>query len=370
MAADWPGKQDTSLTTLRNKILEAVVELEETFENGGPIGDTSSHGPVYEPRLGPFLQDAYSKLSISNPGPLRPLRASSVSTLLAQLEHDLSPKRIANASVARRAFPQAEGEVNAVGALGGGQIIEAYFGDPTSVVSLRLDQMLSARFWGIGFCFESEELNTEWIDILVRSATRRLAADLLSLEMVLGQLKNVQSVKIVPEVSERGFEHIVLDILNEDASRARLAPLAEDILEKTDLRVSYPHIKRKRGARVQVTSITDPSLHQAKLDAIRRNEEIVFLSPLTLAWFAFEEESAGVLKGALGVPHDHAIADVALDLKGTLLRASLSAPDTPLGPLAIVPAPIRELVRRFVETRSSISTDKLRMRQSEQDKWP
>ena len=47
----------------------------------------------------------------------------------------------------------------------------------------------------------------------------------------------------------------ILDILNEDERYARVAPLIEDFLEKTDLRVRYPRLKRKRGGRVQVTSI-------------------------------------------------------------------------------------------------------------------
>jgi hypothetical protein len=79
---------------------------------------------------------------------------------------------------------------------------------------------------------------------------------------------------------------LILDILNEDDRRARMAPLVEDFLEKTDFRVKYPEVKRRRGARVQVTSIIALELHETKLQAINLAEELVFLSPLSLAKFA------------------------------------------------------------------------------------
>ena len=95
---------------------------------------------------------------------------------------------------------------------------------------------------------------------------------------------------------ERRFEHLILDILNEDDRHAKVAPLVEDFLEKTDLRVKYPGLRRKRGGRVQVTSIVAPELHETKLEAIKLAEEFVFLSPLSLAEFV--DSLRGILRPA------------------------------------------------------------------------
>ena len=70
---------------------------------------------------------------------------------------------------------------------------------------------------------------------------------------------------------------------NEHEHHARIAPLHEDFLEKTDIRVRYPGLKRRRGARIQVTQIADYELHDEKVSRIRASNEFVILSPRTLA---------------------------------------------------------------------------------------
>lgn len=376
MADSWPDMNGYNLASLHKDIREAVLELEESFnENGIPEkGDTSQ---LHDQRLGPFLHETYQKLAENPPGPLRSLRATSVSTLLSQLENDLSPIQFAHAEIMTGVEAAIEDQEVAAGVtLGGKTTIKAWFSEQSqSTVSLRLDQMLGARFWRIGFAFENRELTDEWIGILVRNATRRLASDLLSLERVLAQFKPVSRTRIIPVPAERRFEHLILDILNEDVHRARIAPLAEDVLEKTDIRVSYPQVGRKRGARVQVTSITDADLHQSKLGAIRRYEEFVFLSPLSLAEFACQSENSDLLLPLLDVlrlypdcPEDHTtVPELALELKRALSRASARPSDTPIGPLTQVPVSVRELIRRFVEIRALASTNTLRARQSENE---
>jgi len=145
-----------------------------------------------------------------------------------------------------------------------------------------------------------------------------------------------------------------------------LAPLVEDFLEKTDLRVQYPGLKRKRGGRVQLTSIDAPELHESKLEAIRMADELVFLSPLSLAEFVHSLEGHAPA-GSISITRPLALAplwdcletnpidvpQLAPKLKRTLLGALSGMPDSPLGPMVRVPQPVRELIRVFVETHAS-----------------
>lgn len=175
------------------------------------------------------------------------------------------------------------------------KLVDASF-DGASSTTLRSDQMLDARFWRIGFTFETLDLRDAFAREVVRSAARRLASELLGLQRILERFSPKtlkRDLIIVPDASDRRFEHLILDILNEDDRHANVAPLIEDFLEKTDLRVKYAGLNRKRGARVQVTSIVAPELHKTKLESIKLAEEFVFLSPLSLAEFVeFEGPNA------------------------------------------------------------------------------
>ena len=207
--------------------------------------------------------------------------------LLAQLQNDLLPTQVAHAQV--RMPPEGdlwttEPETDSRPTLRF-KLVDASF-DGASSTTLRFDQMLDARFWRIGFTFETRDLCDAFAQEVVRSATGRLASELLGLQRILERFSQKtlkQELRIVPYLGERRFEHLILDILNEEDRHARVAPLVEDFLEKTDLRVKYPELKRRRGARVQVTSIIAPEHHETKLQAIKLAEEFVFLSPLSLA---------------------------------------------------------------------------------------
>jgi hypothetical protein len=215
--------------------------------------------------------------------------------------------------------------------------------------------------------------------LLVRSATRRLASDLLGLQRILARFspKALQrELRIVPHPVEKRFEHLILDILNEDDRHAYLASLVEDFLEKTDLRVKYAGLERRRGGRLQVTSIVAPELHKSKLDAIKLAEEFVFLSPLSLAEFVGSLKGHSLAVSISGTPSftltplwnciEAKPADVpqlASELKRIMFCALTEKPDSPLGPMVRVPLPIRQLIRFFVETRAIASTRKLRERE-------
>ena len=155
-----------------------------------------------------------------------------------------------------------------------------------------------------------------------------------------------------------------------------MAPLIEDFLEKTDLRVKYPGLKRRHGARVQVTSIIAPEHHETKLQAIKLAEELVFLSPLSLAEFVDSlrdhtpvSAKPGTSPFALAPLWDCLevkpanVPQLASELKRMLFRALTGTPNSPLGPMVRVPVPIRQLIRLFVETHAIASTSMLRKRE-------
>jgi hypothetical protein len=239
--------------------------------------------------------------------------------------------------------------------------------------------MLDARFWNIGFTFQTRDLCDAFAHEVVRSATRRLASELLDLQRIFERFDPEtpkQGLRIVPHPKERCFEHLMLDILNEEDHYARVAPVFEDFLEKTDLRVKYPELKRRRGARVQVTSIIEPQRHETKLQAIKLAEEFVFLSPLSLAEFVASLQSRTLITEISGAspfeldrlwdcleakPAD--VPELASELKRIMFCALTGIHDSPLGPMVRVPAPIRQLIRAFVKREAIASTTRLRKRE-------
>lgn len=374
----WPAIGQSEVADACREICESVLELERAFE-AGELSSRMTSGR-YEQLLGPPLCEAYEKLADSAPGPLHQLRVDAVQALLAQLQNDLVPTQVAHAKV--RMPPEGDSPVAEPGADPSPKLrhlVDASF-DGGANATLRLDQMLDARFWRIGFTFEAPDLCDTFAREVVRSTTRKLAGGLSGLPKILERLGRkplTRDLRIVPHPRERRFEHLILDILNEDSRHANLAPLLEDFHEKTDLRVKYPGLERRRGGRVQVTSIVAPELHKTKLGAIKLAEEFVFLSPLSLAEFVDSLrghipassisntppfELAPVWACLEAKPAD--VPQLAYELKETMFRALGEKFDSPLGPMALVPLPIRQLIRLFVETRAIASTRRLRERES------
>ena len=84
------------------------------------------------------------------------------------------------------------------------KLVDASF-DGASSATLRFDQMLDARFWGIGFTFETLDLCDAFAQQVVRSATGRLASDLLGLQRIPERFspKTLKGdLKIVPHPGE------------------------------------------------------------------------------------------------------------------------------------------------------------------------
>lgn len=370
----WPIIGQSDVAGVCRNICESIVDLERAFEAGELANRlTSSH---FEHVLGPPLYKVYAKLAESAPGPLQHLRIDAVHALLALLQNDLIPIQIAHAK--GRMPGESESRTTEPGTSTSPalrfEIADANF-DGASSTPIRFDQMLNARFWRIGFTFETVDFCDAFAQALVRTAIRQLASDLSDLRKILEGINPTtlnRTLRIVPYPTEQRLEHLMLDILNEDGRHASMAPLHEDFLEKTDLRVKYAGLERKRGGRVQVTSIIDPILHKSKLERIKLAEEFVFLSPLSLAQFVDALQRASIVGApsfALASlwecleakPAD--VPELASELKRTMFRALTRTPNSPLGPMVEVPQPIRQLIRLFVETHAIASTSKLRERE-------
>jgi hypothetical protein len=375
----WPVIGQSDVADVCREICEAIVGLERAFE-AGELSIKLTSG-CFEQALGSALYGTYRKLADKAPGPLHYLRVDAVRALLAQLENDLVPTQVALAKV----HPPTEGDSRKEAEAGADpsprlhfKLVDARFEGARSV-TLRFDQMLDARFWRIGFTFETLDLCNAFAQEIVRSATSRLASGLLGLQRILERFSSKtpkRELRIVPYPWDRRFEHLMLDILNENDRHASVAPLVEDFLEKTDLRVKYRGLKRSRGGRVQVTSIVAPELHKTKLEAIRLVEELVFLSPLSLAAFVDslrDQTAASPISSAPSFalaplwaclevkPTD--VPQLASELRRIMFRALEGAPDSPLGPMVRVPLPMRQLIRLFVETHAIDSTRRLRERE-------
>jgi hypothetical protein len=244
---------------------------------------------------------------------------------------------------------------------------------------LRQNQALVSPFWGIGFEFDDPSAGDCLATRLVRRTLQRLGGDLHGLQAIQTWLKRrhaKDSPQIVPDAVGRHFEQLMVDILNEEDHIANRAPLFEDFLQKTDLRVVIPDLGRPRGARVQVTQTTHAGQHDEKLSRIRNLAEFVILSPRSLAIALGEEDGARLLSGP---DRDHfweclqrppaSIEELAGALKGIFRSAIARATDDPRGPRAAVPAPVRLLVRRFVIRDAYRTTVELRRRELREGKW-
>ena len=165
----------------------------------------------------------------------------------------------------------------------------------------------------------------------------------------------------------RQFEQLMIDILNEGRPCARRAPLVEDVLEKTDIRYRHPSIKRRSGARIQVTRTIDQQFHQDKVQHIRRVEEFVVLSPRALA-AALDSPEAKIWMPQESVDsfwrsvRPARVDYLAAHLLSLFMSAIAKAGQSPHGPAASVPEALRECVRAYVLHESRRSTSAMRSR--------
>ncbi len=302
------------------------------------------------------LEEPFRRLEASGaPG----FRAGLAGPLLEELARQLAPpKHLFPIEEVHRAAPALPDMVPPLEA-----ITVAHAGRR---VRLRLDQAIAVRAWSIGFEGGEpglpEHLDARWRHLVLQ----RFGGGLGFLARMRPP-KASRTPQLVPDEIGGAFEQLVLDILNEDAPLAHHASFEEDLYEKTDLRIKLPNLDRRRGARVQVTLMSEPEKLGEKLRRIPRVRELVVLSPLTLAQAAIWQSGTKLL------PKDEAAAFWACAPRGTeplplarflkqRLLAATTAPAAPEGPRAHVPEPIRRLLRRYVANEATRSSAEMRER--------
>jgi hypothetical protein len=106
-----------------------------------------------------------------------------------------------------------------------------------------------------------------------------------------------------------------------------------------------------------VTATVDPLFYQSKVASIRHIDELVVLSPATIAQYMHE---AGDDIG----PASALVAARASKVRESLELALRRRHKHPLGPIAAVRAEIREATRRYVEAEAVRSTKEMRLREA------
>lgn len=335
------------------RIRADVLDLEEAFRAGTleerlPHLDRADLG-------GPQLANTYARLHGTDPRTHAGLRLDAVRALLEQVRLELFA--VQSAGTAELIPHKSRRRPTAFDQLG---VVQATLGQHTAV--LRLDQFLAARSWGIGFDFEDPHVAEAFALLIARTTAQRLCRDLRSLQKVLRQFEprdSTDSLRVVPRPPERAFERLMTDILNEETLTAHGARMDQDFLEKTDLYVDYPGLDHPGGARVQVTQTSDLLRHTEKLSAIKQLERMVLLSPRALAAFVEAQMLPDCPRPLLTPQFLRSVWEVlpgkpshfeelTISIKQRLLAPLRQPPTHPLGPLAEVPRPLRQLIRHFV----------------------
>jgi hypothetical protein len=339
-------------------VAEAIPALETALLNGtlDPLLNNSD----LEEKIGPVLIARYASIAASRSKHDRDFRqnwtAVIVQAFQALLQH---PQKCfpAKAGISR-------GKIRTL-------LVSHHQGDAT----LRDDQAVSARRWGIWFDFENETLARLYADRLVRSALQKLESNICSLRYVettylAGYSKISSTARYDYEGIGGRFEHLMYDVLNELQPYARFASLAEDLLERTDLRVNYPFLTRNRGARIQVSLVAEAEYHRNKFGSLYLPGEFICLTPIDLAMCALSPPTVPLFQdfgwedfwASLGEKYDNEV-DLA-HMFHDLFVDALSYPRVhPLGPMWILPLPLRDFIRTFTQYCAAETTGQIRERE-------
>ncbi|MDX2065222.1 MAG: hypothetical protein SFX74_05715 [Fimbriimonadaceae bacterium] len=157
-----------------------------------------------------------------------------------------------------------------------------------------------------------------------------------------------------PAIFRHDFELLVLDILLLEGVSARFSPPEEDLFEKTDLRVSFPDLERRRGARVQVKFSSHPGTLSTTIAEYAVPNEYVFVSPITLALAKrkdLHDKPGQILTEAKRLQ---------AQFREAMERAKLNGDR----PATHVPDSTRRLIAEFVRDEAFRSTEAVRAREA------
>lgn len=342
----WPPAEWCDLDKARGALVWGVRALETALARRSlehVLADRRLHDAV-----GPSIVAAYGAIAAEPDLYLGPPRERTVDQLLEQAVARLAPPV--------RTFPaRLEGKGSQAATLRGS--VRVLVSDPAGL-SLRLDQAIGARFWGIGFQWDDGVIGDPLALATLRAVAEGMAADLRHATRIHNRNhEDPRFPDLIPPLSQRRYERLMHDILDEHHAVGLPATLEEDFLQKTDLHVRFerPNHAPTR-ARVQVTSLTSLTMHEAKLARIYYRENFVILSPVALADFLEAElqgrhrfhaplpdELLAALRAEFGAPTHFAEL---VDAVASRFRTALARPaEDPRGPLAQVPEALRSLVR-------------------------
>ncbi len=250
------------------------------------------------------------------------------------------------------------------------QIHGGYFRVDGEELYLNKRQIVKAAFWKIGFSFQEQAFAEMLRQDLIVHMKKYFASCLRGLQKLekemrpeyLGKEYNFDKAGVY-------FEQLMIDVLNEKRYTTCKAPLSEDFLEKTDLRFKIPQLKRRKGARIQVTHTIHPEYHMDKVSHIRHSNEFVILSPLSLAQGIIEKgenlleyiDYESFWKTVGRVP---TVEELATKIRDICFAAIDRMNHDPRGPAVFVPIPIRRLIQKYVEIEACRATRELRMREA------
>ncbi|MDB4438254.1 hypothetical protein N9195_01555, partial [bacterium] len=181
---------------------------------------------------------------------------------------------------------------------------------------------------------------------------------------------NIGFFDIAPDKPGCLFENLITDILNEKKQCASHARLLEDILEQTDVRVTYRNLERKNGARLQVGLQSRSQSYEEKLSKLHLRDEFVILSPIELAYRCLKSQGSEYLEEMDWISFWKQIGErewdveaLAYRLKALFFAAFKYAPNYPMGALQALPEDLRKLIRLIVKYRAFDVTKNLRSRE-------
>jgi len=384
--ADMPIVQAWELERYYRSLKSAILTLEGAWADGN-LG-TQVQDPELLKVVGPEIGAIYGQVARSRRQGPTPFRRNSIHAILEPVKELLSePQRAFRAtklelipprSDSPAAEPDADPAAELDAPLATSPLKAIAVETPTGPIRLPIAQVAAVRTWGIGFEFDEPEVADAVAQTLVDLTLHRMAVDLRDVVDIERWLRRrpaaapapAELVHIVPDAGGRLFEQLMLDLLNEEQLVARRAPLSEDFIEKTDLRVHLPRLNRRRGARVQVTQTIFQDRLEQKLARIPRVNEFVILSPRSLAEALDREAGTEWLSPAEleqfwamfpRPPID--VEEMAQGLRQLFAAAMAQPTADPRGPLALVPEPLRRLVRSFVAAEAYRATSELRERE-------
>jgi len=344
---------------------ETIVELEAGIFNG-TLAELIGRPDVIEV-IGPQLVERYQTIAREKLKHHQVFRRNWMQRFIAVFQDLLKPARKyypARAAISpkqKRAWSVNDGKPPSI-------VASHYQGE----VTLRPDQVLSARRWGNWFFFADENLERYYMEFLVDRARQELASNIKNLWCIeatyLSGFSHLGAEAAWnPECRGGLFEHLMLDVLNETAVIARHAPLAEDILEQTDLRVLFPSVPQKPASRVQVAMTCNPELHERKVNALVVPGEFIILTPLELAMCAVQPPTTPSFKMLsrqdfwipLGGRCDDELR-LAHQLHQLFEETFGLITTHPFGPMWILPPSLRQFIRAFTEYRANEASNCVR----------